>query len=258
MKTSCRFSLRENIQGGGKVARRGDAGWHLEIPPGGAGRYRLAQLDDYAATARSDFPWSAAMRISLRARASSRAVPGTWGFGLWNDPFGLAVIQGSRMRLPALPNAAWFFFASPANYLSIRDDLPAHGQLAATFAAPRKLPIQLLLGLPLFSLAFVPWAARRLRRWLRDYVRQDSRAIDLDPTQWHAYELERRPDRVIFKVDGQVIQETETAPQGSLGAVIWIDNQYASWRPDGRIAYGTLENDEAAWLQIDSLEVALA
>ena len=60
--------------------------------------------------------------LSLSARVSSDSIPGTWGFGLWNHPFGLSIgFGGSPWRLPALPNAVWFFGASEENYLSFRD-----------------------------------------------------------------------------------------------------------------------------------------
>jgi hypothetical protein len=258
MITSRRFNLREKMQGGGEVQRSGNTSWRLEIPPGEAGTYRLAQLDDYSGIARSTYPWSAPVRVRLNARASSRKVPGTWGFGWWNDPFGLTVIQGGRARFPTLPNAAWFFFASDSNYLSLRDDLPGNGQLAAAFQSPGQLPINLVLGLPLFSLIFIPPLARRLRHWLRHFVKQDSGTLDINPTEWHSYEIDWRLDRVSFRVDGRVIQETGIVPREPLGLVIWIDNQYASWLPDGHIGYGTLANPETAWLQIDGLELTPA
>jgi hypothetical protein len=258
MATSNGSNLQEKVQGGGRVLRSETAGWQLEIPSGSAGSYRLAQLDDYSGLVRSAFPWSAPINLSLAARSSARNMPGTWGFGLWNDPFGMAVLQGSNMRFPTLPNAAWFFFASDSNYLSLRDDLPANGQLAATFNSPNQLSINLILGLPLFSLVFLQPVARRLRRWLRQFIQQDTAAFDLDPTEWHTYGIEWRQESVVFMLDGQVLQETKVAPRGPLGLVIWVDNQYASWLPDGRIGYGTLANREAAWLQVDDMKLVLA
>jgi len=54
--------------------------------------------------------------FSLHARLSGTDLPGTWGFGLWNDPFGLSLgFGGQAARLPALPQAAWFMHASPPN-----------------------------------------------------------------------------------------------------------------------------------------------
>jgi hypothetical protein len=36
--------------------------------------------------------------------------------------------------------------------------------------------------------------------------------------------------------------------------VIWIDNQFAAWTPEGRVNNGTLENP-AAWMEIERLDV---
>jgi len=38
-----------------------------------------------------------------------------------------------------------------------------------------------------------------------------------------------------------------------LGIVIWIDNQYAAWSPDGKLRYGMCENRDPAWLEIKDL-----
>ena len=102
----------------------------LTIPSGKADKYRLAQLDDYAQLARGRFPHQTPISIRLLARTSSDAIPGTWGFGLWNDPFGLSIGYGSKpFRLPALPNAVWFFGASEENYLSFKEPiLPERGE----------------------------------------------------------------------------------------------------------------------------------
>jgi hypothetical protein len=60
---------------------------------------------------------------------------------------------------------------------------------------------------------------------------------------------------VIFLVDGVRVLETEVSPDGRLGVVIWIDNQYAALPPDGRMRYGTLENPERAWIEIKQFQV---
>ncbi len=94
----------------------------LSIPAGKADQYRLAQLDDYAQLRRGQFPLHAPRGLRLSARTSSGSIPGTWGFGFWNDPFGLSLgFGGNPFRLPVLPNAAWFFGASDENYLSFQD-----------------------------------------------------------------------------------------------------------------------------------------
>jgi hypothetical protein len=242
---------------GAAVMQREGGIWHLEIPAGPAGRYRLAQLDDYERLPRRSFPWRAPLHLRLRARVSSPGVQGTWGFGFWNNPFGMAILRGVEMlRLPALPNAAWFFFASPPNYLSLRDDLPAVGFLAATFRSPLWPGALLSLAAPALPLLALPAFRRLARRWSRRVVRQDTRLLSYDATGWHMYELDlETTGRVRMFVEGRPVLETAVAPLGPLGLVLWVDNQYAALAPDGRLGFGTLENPEPAWLDIADLEV---
>jgi hypothetical protein len=187
---------------------------------------------------------------------SSAEIAGTWGFGFWNDPFNLSLgLGGSVRRFPALPNTAWFFYASPPNYLSLRDDQPAQGFLAATFRSPL-LPAPLLaLGAPFLPLLGWPWAARRLRPLGRRFVQQDAAQLSINPMDWHSYVLEWQKQRVLFQVDDQVIFETPVSPRGRLGLVLWIDNQYAAFNPQGGLRFGRLPTLEPAWLELDNLRV---
>ena len=230
--------------------------WRLSIPAGPARGYRLAQLDDYSHLHRTAFPWRPPLRLSLRARASAPDLPGTWGFGLWNDPFNARLgLGGTAHRAPALPNAAWFFWASPPNYLAVHDHHPTQGFLAATFCAPA-LPAPLLaLAAPALPLLAWPLTARMLRHMARGFVHEDATLLtpEVDPTTWHAYELHWHPDAVHFAVDGRPVCETAVSPLGRLGLVVWIDNQYAAFPPHGRLRFGRLANPEPAWLEIADL-----
>lgn len=230
----------------------------LHVPPGPAGRYRLAQVDDYHHLPRARFPWKPPLRLSLEARVSHPEVLGTWGFGLWNDPFfAVGLGFGGTVRwLPALPNTAWFFHASPPNHLTLRDDLPAQGFLAAVFSSPRLPSLLLALGMPFLPLLLWRPAARAVRRLARTVVQEAAASLDLDPTQWHAYALEWRAKGVRFTVDGQAVLETPVSPRGPLGLVLWVDNQFAAFQPEGRLAFGTLACEEPAFLEIASLSVA--
>jgi hypothetical protein len=229
--------------------------WTLKIPAGSQGNYRLAQIDDYNTFARHKFPWHPPLTLHLHARVSEPQVPGTWGFGLWNDPFSLSLgFGGGSRRFPALPNTAWFFFSSPQNYLSFRDTLPASGFLVQTFrAAHIPTPILALaaLGIPLL---LWPKMGRLLRPIFRGVIAEDSYALDVDVTQWHRYTLKWSRERVIFKVDDQTYQ-TEITPKAPLGLVIWIDNQFAAFHPNGKLAYGTLENTRSTRLEIQNLSI---
>jgi hypothetical protein len=239
----------ESIASGGKVERQ-DGIAHLEIPAGPAGSYRLAQLDDYRGRRRSQFAWRDGLRLELKARASAADIKGTWGFGLWNDPFSMSLLSGGLLRLPALPNTAWFFFGSPPNYLSLRDDLPANGLTAGVFRSPPFPSAWMAAGAPALPLlAFAP-TTRLLRRLGRGFVRQQTAAVDVDLTGWHTYTLDWRPEGTNFQVDGATVLESRLSPRGPLGLVIWIDNQFLAMPPDGRTRYGWLETPAPAWIEV--------
>lgn len=220
--------------------------------------YRLAQLDDYESLKRDSLLWEAPCSLTLQARAStSETMPGTWGFGFWNDPFSLSLgLGGGSRRFPALPNTAWFFFASPPNYLSFRDDLPAQGKLAATFRAPDWSPFLLAASGLMLPLAVIPAAARMMRSAARRIIHQDAARLQVEQAEWHSYHIHWRENEVRFSIDGDIVLQTPVAPSGPLGLVLWIDNQYAALPPDGRLAYGALENLVSAWIEIREIMVS--
>ena len=256
------------------------AEYRLIIPAGSAEKYRLAQLDDYTQIPRSQFPRRSPLSLRLSARTSSDNISGTWGFGLWNDPFGLSLgFGGNPFRLPALPNAVWFFGASKESYLSFRDsrasstgfDMPstntqatqpsappagtsqrdaANGFLAQSFRSPKYHPSLILAGLTL------PFSRKSTRRLMSRVIAEDGIRLSVDVTEWHRYRLDWREKRVSFEIDDIQVFESEVSPSPPLGLVIWIDNQYAKFTPEGKIGFGVLENSEPAWLEIKDLELS--
>ena len=246
--------------------------YRLSIPSGSAGKYRLAQLDDYTNIPRNLFPLGSPTKLTLSARTSSNAIPGTWGFGLWNDPFGLSLgFGGNPFRLPTLPNAVWFFGASKESYLSFKAassapakdggsahyspdafrerEVAANGFLAQTFRSPKFHPLLMPAGMAL------PFSRKTTRRLMGKVVGEAGVRLSLDVTQWHRYELDWREDRVSFEVDDAQVLESSVSPNPPLGLVIWIDNQYAAFTPEGKIGFGVLENPEPAWLEIKEIDV---
>ncbi len=241
----------------------GSQAYRLSIPAGAADGYRLAQLDDYTKIPRSRFPLGAPIRLSLFARASSESIPGTWGFGLWNDPFGMSLgFGGNPFRLPALPNAVWFFGASEESYLSFRDastslhsvqrEIAANGFLVQTFRSPSFHPLLIPAGLAL------PFSRKVTRRLMGRVIGEDGVRLSVDPTQWHRYQLDWRENSVSFDVDEVQVFESPVSPNPPLGLVIWIDNQYAAFTPEGKIGFGVLRNPEPAWLEIKDLDITSA
>ena len=228
----------------------------LAIPTGRQGKYRWAQFDDYLHRLRRDFEWTAPCKITLTARCSNLNHPGTWGFGLWNDPFNTNLgIKGSVRRLPVLPNCAWFFYASEHNYLSFENKLPAQGFLAATFSSPLIPSIIFTPTLPFLPLLINKHFAKFARKTLSYIIKQDASLLDVDVTNWHAYQINWQKNKVQFLIDEKEILTTKISPKGKLGIVIWVDNQYAAFNPNGQILFGTLAAQASTTLEINNLFV---
>ncbi len=248
-------TLASRTTPGATVAALAPGAWRLSIPAGPERVYRWAQLDDYLELPRPAFGWRPPVTLSLQARVSAADLPGTWGFGWWNDPFNVNLgLGGTARRLPALPDTAWFFYAAPPNHLALWDTHPAQGFLAATFAStPPPAPL-LALATPVLPLLSWPWVASRLRQLARRFVREDAACLTVDVTAWHTYALEWRADVVRFLVDGEQCFATTIAPGGPLGLVLWIDNQYAAFPPSGIVRLGTVANP-AAWLELADVDI---
>lgn len=244
---SPRLSVLE--AGHGKVHATA-SGWILSIPAGPAGAYRLAQLYDYRGLSRHDFPLRPPLKLRLEARADPTS-SGTWGFGFWNNPFGAAFSPlGPRLLLPCAPQAVWFFWASPASYLSFRDDLPANGFLAQSF---RSEPGWRWVSSVALQLATRNTSARAS---IRRHVAEASRQVPEDSASWHAYEIHWTEARVQFAVDGRCILQTETSPRLPLGLVMWIDNQFAEFDSADRISWGLETTPSDCQLEIRDLRIS--
>lgn len=246
--------LQIRAAGGAEIEEMSGERFSLSLPPSPAGAYVLAQLDDYMHLQRAQFLHQVPAAVEMAARVSAPDLPGTWGFGFWNDPFNAGFAAGGMRRiLPVLPNAAWFFYGSPPNHLSLRDDLPGDGFQAKIFKSPRIPSVVTLLGLP--ALPFLLWqtSARILRRLARTLIREEAVVLSHDVTQWHTYRIELSQDGVVFKVDGQTVCSSPIAPRGKLGLVIWMDNQYFKFTPGGKIGFGCLPAPGRQALQIQNL-----
>lgn len=221
---------------GGMVVR--EAGWRLTLPVISDG-YADAQLDDYGGkNGRFHYPWLPDLHLSLRARFSHTAdqLVGTAGFGFWNAPFG-----DPAVRWPALPQATWFFFGSPPNNLPLAPSEPGRGWFAATLDATRPRAWVLAPAAPLVVLLnHIGAVRRRLWPWVQQRLGISYAPLPVAMTQWHQYELWWRRGGCTFAVDGQVVLQTEHTPQGPLGFVCWLDNQYMVATANGRFRWGVL------------------
>ena len=253
-------NLQERKTGGGTLTttdgQNGVENRRMAIPTGAGGAYRWALLDDYMGLSRRSFPWNAPLRLELRARVSSAHLPGTWGFGFWNDPFSASFgVGGTARRLPVLPNAGWFFYAGPPNYLAFHDHHLAQGLLAATFSSPHIPSLMFAPGALALPLLALRPTARLIRKAAGLLIKDDAALVQGDPTQWRTYRIDWLQREAHFFVDGVQVFATPAAPRPPLGLVLWIDNQYAAFPPSGKLRMGTSTNPEPAWLDVENIEV---
>ncbi|HLF26480.1 MAG TPA: family 16 glycosylhydrolase [Anaerolineae bacterium] len=244
---------RPFLAGSGQIESIPD-GARLILPSASASRYSDAQLDDYAGLTRRRFPHRPPLHLALHARFSHGAhqtLTGTAGFGFWNNPF------GPQSKIPALPQALWFFYAGPSSNLSLALDVPGHGWKAACIDAGRR---SALAWAPLAPLVTLISRSPKLYRGVWPRVQ---RALGIseksivfrqgDMTGWHTYEVDWQRDGACWQVDGETILETDRAPRGPLGFVAWIDNQYAVVTPQGKLRFGLLDAPFEQWIELKDL-----
>jgi hypothetical protein len=255
--------------GGGTLALA-DSTLRLALPAGAeAGRYGDAQIDDYTGLRPRDFLWRPPLRMEVRARASSplptsppvgyrsQILPlppgdvlhGTAGFGFWNYPLTLA---GAAVRLP---DAVWFFAASPPSNMALVPGMPGWGWKAQIVHAHRWGAV--LAGAPALAAilgARLTGRNRAAQRWISRVTGACEALLDVSLAEWHDYTLEWRQDIARFSVDGRVVLAAPNPPRGPLGFVAWIDNQYAIATPRGELRFGTLDAGPQ-WLALDSLRI---
>jgi hypothetical protein len=109
--------------------------------------------------------------------------------------------------------------------------------------------------LPFAPLSFVPGIRSAVIRTAQVLINADECLIHLDLAQWHHYEFQWLPERVVFSVDGSVILRTEVSPLGPLGFVTWIDNQYMIFSPSKGLKFGVLATTAKQWLELSDLDI---
>lgn len=234
---------------------RSSSGAQLSI--GNGMGYSNAQLDDYARSPRRMLPWRPPVRMRLRARANLSNPVGTAGFGFWNDPFSIAFGQpGAPLKLPAAPQAVWFFYTSEHSQLGFSDNVPGHGWKAMSLTTPAVPPLLLapaaLAGL---ALSRIPVVRKPVMRFALGRVRCDETVLDAGLDNWATYEILWREKQVEFRVDDELVLTGDHPPQGPLGFVAWIDNQYALASPDAGLRFGVIQPESEQKLEIEDLTV---
>lgn len=232
--------------GGGRIEDSA-AGLRFVTTDATAQAYSDAQLDDYRQPGAPPLLHRPPQRLALRARFSHPAgeLRGTAGFGFWNYPF-----VAYEWRLPRLPRAAWFFYASSPSNLKLDLLTPGYGWKAAVVDTQRPAA---LATLPLAPLAVALLQVAPLYRALWPIIQVAAGVreapVPVAITDWHSYELTWDERHVHFSIDGAPLL-TAPAPQGPLCFVAWLDNQYMVVTPQGRFGWGLLAAPGQQWMEL--------
>lgn len=261
---------RRSEYGNGRLEPAADR-LRLVNGPTSAQRYSNAQIDDYQGLSRRRLPWSPPLALTVRARFSHPGpaldgpcpcdfvyppagdggpiLSGTAGFGFWNDPW------AAGRRLPALPRALWFFYASPPSNMKLDGHTAGCGWKAAAIDASRWTALLAAPAAPLaVPLMNLPPLYRRLWPAIQRAVGVAEASMLADMTGWHTYRIEWGQRRARFLVDGALVLDC-TPPRGPLGLVIWLDNQALVVTPQGRLRHSLLPTRGEQWLEVASVAV---
>jgi hypothetical protein len=196
--------------------------------------------------------------MEIRARSSLPAansesdldiLRGTAGFGFWNYPFSI------RGDILMLPDAIWFFYASPPSNMALVPGIPGWGWKAQVVHTMR--PGALLATIPTALAASwgrITGNSRPAARWLQRLSGAQEALLETDLTRWHTYNLEWRTSEAVFLVDGQCVLRAPDPPTRALGFVAWLDNQCAVVTPRGELHFGTISTQEQ-WFEIDLVKI---
>lgn len=235
---------------------------HMQVPAVASGQYADAQIDDYGKRSRSNFPWQPPLKMEVRARASHPAASasstpenhnmlrGTAGFGFWNYPFSV------RGDILFLPEAVWFFYASPPSNMALVPGIPGWGWKAQVIHSMRPETITALLPTALTTAwARVSGNTRPAAHWVQRLSGAQEAVLSADMTAWHQYVLEWHRHEARFWVDGVSVLRVPNPPTRPLGFVAWLDNQYAIATPRGTFRFGTVSCDHPQSLEIDAITI---
>jgi len=238
-----------------------DSALRMEFASAQVGKYTDAQVDDYDGLARSAFPWKPPLRMEVRARSSLPAasatstvestniLSGTAGFGFWNYPFS---VRGDVLMLP---EATWFFYASPPSNMALVQHVPGWGWKAQVVHSMRleTLASSVPMGLTA-AWARLSGETRPAQRWMQKLTGAHEALLTVEMNTWHTYVLEWWHTEALFLVDGQQVLRAPQPPTRPLGFIAWLDNQYAVATPRGSFRLGTVASGPQ-WFEIDSVRI---
>jgi hypothetical protein len=174
---------------------------------------------------------------------------GTAGFGFWNYPFS---VRGDVLMLP---DAVWFFYASPPSNMALVPGTPGWGWKAQVVHSMR--PGALVAALP--TALSTGWGrltgeTRPAARWLQRLSGAHEAMLNVELTQWRTYVIEWHAATVTFRVDNELVLRVPNPPTRPLGFVAWLDNQYAIVTPRGVFRMGTVASGPQ-WFELERVAI---
>ena len=246
---------------GGGLLHVSDSALRMTFASARQGQYTDAQIDDCTGRARSAFPWRPPLRMEVRARSSQPAATqnstsestailrGTAGFGFWNYPFSI------RGDILMLPEAVWFFYASPPSNMALVPNVPGWGWKAQVVHTMRLGALAATGPMALSAAwAVVTGKTQPAAHWMQRLSGAHEALLTVDMTAWHNYVLEWNYSQALFWVDGKLKFQAPHPPTRPLGFVAWLDNQYAVATPRGVLRFGTMASGPQ-WFELDSVRI---
>lgn len=249
---------------GGGSLEVADSALRMSFASMRVGSYSDAQIEDYGQRRRADFPWRPPLRLEVRARSSHSAAAassdahsrdilrGTAGFGFWNYPFS---VRGEALMLP---EAVWFFYASPPSNMALVPGVPGWGWKAQIVHSMRLDALAAAAPMALSAAwARVSGETQPAQRWMQRLSGARESLLPVQMQEWHTYVIEWRREAATFRVDDQLVLRAPQPPPGPLGFIAWLDNQFAIVSPSGTLRFGTVASGPQ-WVEMDYIKIEKA
>ena len=154
-----------------------------------------------------------------------------------------------------LPEAIWFFYASPPSNMSLVPGIPGWGWKAQVVHSMRAESLLSVLPTALATgWGRITGDVKPASRWLQRLSGAHESMLGVEMTDWHTYTLEWTSSSATFWVDGIQALEVPHPPTRPLGFVAWLDNQYAIATPHGVLRFGSVTCDEQ-WFELDFIRI---
>ncbi len=152
-----------------------------------------------------------------------------------------------------LPEAIWFFYASPPSNMTLVPDVPGWGWKAQVIHSMRAGALAATAPMALSAAwARLTGETRPAARWIQRVSGASEALLHVTMEEWHTYRIEWWQNKATFWVDGLLVHTVLHPPARPLGFVAWLDNQYAVATPRGVLRFGTVASGPQ-WFELDSV-----